>query len=181
MTRIGGDGEHGLRRRPEQQVVHDRLVVRGDVGDFGGNGEDDVEIADRQQVGLALGEPGARGRALALRTMPVATRVIGDPKVAAVVAAIDMAAERRRPAVLDRRHDLELGKVQVTSLNGAIAGSFSAEDIGDLERGAQAGSVAVLLALHQRRQMFERTGHRADRLGRDASVERGRIELAVPH
>jgi hypothetical protein len=29
--------------------------------------------------------------------------------------------------------------------------------------------------------MFERTGHRADRLGRDASVERGRIELAVPH
>ena len=31
------------------------------------------------------------------------TRVIGDPKVAAVVAAIDMASQRRRPAVLDRR------------------------------------------------------------------------------
>ncbi len=35
--------------RPEQQVVeHHRLVVQGDVGDFGGNAEDDVEIADRQ-------------------------------------------------------------------------------------------------------------------------------------
>ena len=42
-----------------------------------------------------------------------------------------MAAESRRPAVLDRRHDLELGKAQVTSLNDAVAGSFSAEDIGD--------------------------------------------------
>jgi len=69
----------------------------------------------------------------------------------------------------------------VTRVNGAIASPFSAEDTGDIERGAQAGSVAVLLALHQQRQMFERTGHRADRLGRDASVEGGRIELAVSH
>jgi hypothetical protein len=53
--------------------------------------------------------------------------------VAAVVAAIDMAAKRRRPAVLDRRHDLELGKAQVTGLNGAIAGPFRSEDIGDLK------------------------------------------------
>jgi hypothetical protein len=43
---------------------------------------------------------------LASGTMSVSTRVIGDPDVAAVVAAIDMAAKRRRPAVLDRRHDL---------------------------------------------------------------------------
>ena len=181
MPRIGRDRHHRLGGGPEQKVVDDRLVLPGDVGDLGRQREDDVEIADRQQVGLALGEPGPRGGALALGAMPVATRIVSDPKVAAVVAAIDMAAKRRRPAVLDRRHDLELGKAQVTSLNGAIAGSFSAEDIGDIERGAQAGSVAVLLALHQRRQMFERTGHRADRLGCDASVERGRIELAVPH
>ena len=36
MPRVGGDGEHGLRCRPEQQVVHDRLVVQGDVGDSPG-------------------------------------------------------------------------------------------------------------------------------------------------
>jgi len=92
-----------------------------------------------------------------------------------------MAAECGGATALDRRHDLELGNAQVTGLNGAIAGPFSSEDIGDLKRGAQAGSVAVFLALHKHRQMFERTGHRADRLGRNASVERGRIELAVPH
>ena len=159
MSGIGRDRHHRLRRRPEQQVVKERRVLPGDVGDHGGQCEHDVEIADRQQVGLALGEPGSRGGALALGAVPVAAAVVGDPKVAAVVAAIDMAAKRRRPAVLDRRHDLELGNAQVTGLNGAIAGPFSSEDIGDLKRGAQAGSVAMLLALHQRRQMFERTGH----------------------
>ena len=180
MSGIGRDCHHRLRRRPEQQVVEERLVPPGDVGDLGWQREHDVEIADRQQVGLALGEPGSRGGGLTLRAVPIAATVVGDPKIATVVAAIDMAAECGGAAVLDRRHDLELGKVEGTGLNGAIAGPFSSEDIGDLKRGAQAGSVAMLLALHQRRQMFERTGHRADRLGRDASVERGRIELAVP-
>ena len=98
----------------------------------------------------------------------------------AVLTGIDMAAKRRRAAVLDCRHNLELDQAQVTGLNGAIAGSLSSEDIGDFERGAQAGSAAGFLALHQQCQMLERTGHRADRLGRNARVERGRIELAVP-
>ena len=98
----------------------------------------------------------------------------------AVLAGIDVATERRGAAVLDRRHDLELGQAQMAGLNGAIAGSFSAEDIGDLDRGAQAASATWIPALHQQRQMLERTGHRADRLGGNAGVERGRIKLAVP-
>ena len=72
MTRVGGDGEHGLGRRPEQQVVNRRLVVQGDVGDLGGQREDHVEVADRQQVGLTRGEPLARRCPLALRAVPVA-------------------------------------------------------------------------------------------------------------
>ncbi len=36
MAAIGGDDEHGLRRRAEQQVVDRRLVLQRDVGDFGG-------------------------------------------------------------------------------------------------------------------------------------------------
>ena len=68
----------------------------------------------------------------------------------------------------------------MAGLDGTIAGAFSLEDIGDLERGAQADLAAGCLALHQQRQMLERTSHRADRLGRNARIERGRIELAVP-
>ena len=53
----GGDREQCLGRRAEQQVVDHRLVLVGDRGDLSGQGEDDVEIADRQQVGLAGREP----------------------------------------------------------------------------------------------------------------------------
>jgi hypothetical protein len=34
--------------------------------------------------------------------------VIGDALVPTILAGLDVAAERRRAAVLDRRHDLEL-------------------------------------------------------------------------
>ena len=71
-------------------------------------------------------------------------------------------------------------KAQVPGMGGPVGGADGTEDIGDLERGAQAASAAGILALHQQRQTLEWTGHRADRLGRDARIERGRIELAVP-
>ncbi len=48
VTRVGGDRQHGLRCRPEQQIVNRGLVVEGDVGDLGRYREDDVEVADRQ-------------------------------------------------------------------------------------------------------------------------------------
>ena len=66
---VGGDGGHCLGRCLEQQAVHRGFVLERDVGDLGGQREDDVEVTDRQQVGLALGQPGARGRALAPGTV----------------------------------------------------------------------------------------------------------------
>ncbi len=180
MPGVSRDRHHRLGRRSEQQIVDDCLVLAGDVGNLGGKREDDMEVADRQQVGFALGQPDARSGTLALGAMPVAAAVVGNALMPTVLAGIDVAAKRRGAAVLDRRHDLELGQAQMAGLNGAIAGSFSSEDIGDLERGAQMGSAAGILVLHQQCQMLERTGHRADRFGRDARVECGRIELAVP-
>ena len=105
----------------------------GDVGDFGGKREDDVEVSDRQQVGLALGQPRARGGALALGAVPVAAAVVGDPLMAAVLAGLDMTAQSRRAAMLDRRHDLELMKAQVSGMGGPISGAGSTENVGDLE------------------------------------------------
>ena len=37
MPGIGGDGQHRLRRRLEQQVVDERLVLERDVGDLAGS------------------------------------------------------------------------------------------------------------------------------------------------
>jgi len=63
---IGGDREQRFRRRAKQQVVDDNLVLIGDWGDLGGQCEDHVEIADRQQIGLAGRKPILCRRALTL-------------------------------------------------------------------------------------------------------------------
>ena len=70
---VGGDREQRFGRRAEQQVVDDHLVLIGDWRDRGGQREYYVEIADRQQIGLARRQPILRRRALTLWAMAVAT------------------------------------------------------------------------------------------------------------
>ena len=130
---IGGNPQHRLGRCVEQQAIDRGLVVECNVSDLGRQGEDDVEVSNRQQVGLARGQPGARGGALALGAVPVAAAVIGDPPMAAVFASLDVTAQGCCAAMLDRRHDLEVLQAQVPSMGGPISGAGSTEDIGDLE------------------------------------------------
>ena len=47
VLRVRGDGRHRLGRCLEQQAVDHRLVLERDVGDLGGQREDDVEVAHR--------------------------------------------------------------------------------------------------------------------------------------
>jgi hypothetical protein len=56
--------------------------------------------------------------------------------VAAVFTSLDMTAQSRRAAMLDRRHDFELMKAQVSGMGGPISGAGGTEDVGDLERSA---------------------------------------------
>jgi hypothetical protein len=107
---VSRDRHHRLRCRAEQQIVEDRLVLPGDVGNLGGKREDDMEVADRQQVGFAFGQPEAGCGALAFGAVAVAATVVGNALMPAVLAGIDVAAKRGRAAVLDRRHGLELGQ-----------------------------------------------------------------------
>jgi len=90
----GGDRKQRLCGRAEQQLVNHCLVLVGDRGDLSGQGEDHVEIADRQQIGRARRQPIRRCRALTFWAMAVATRVVGDAAVAAILATLDMPAER---------------------------------------------------------------------------------------
>ena len=136
MPGIGGDREHGLGGGAEQQVVDHGLVLPGDVGDLGRQREHDMEVADRQQIGFARGEPVPCRRALAFGAMPVATAVVGDAAVAAVLARLDMAAEGRGAAGLDRRHHLQLAEAEMTGMGRAPGGAMAMEDVGDLQRRA---------------------------------------------
>ena len=65
--------------------------------------------------------------------MPITAAVIGDLRVQAVLAAHDMAAERRRAATLDRRHHLQLAEADVTCIGFTPGGPVVAEDIRDLQ------------------------------------------------
>ena len=135
MLGIGGDGQHRLRRGLEQEIVDHRLVLLGDVADRRRQREHDVEVGHRQKLGLALRQPLAGCCSLALRAMPVAAGVVGDHRMAAVLAARDMAAERRRAAALDGAHHLELAEAHVAAVGMTPSGPVVAEDVRDLQRG----------------------------------------------
>ena len=91
-----------------------------------------MEVADWEKVCLAGFKPGARGRALALGTMPVTTAVIGDAPMAAVLAGFNMAAQRSGAAMLDCCHDLELLEAEMSGMSCSISGARTAKDIRDL-------------------------------------------------
>ena len=74
MLGIGGDGHCCLGTGLEQQAVDHALVLIRDIGDRLGQGVDEVEIADRQQLGLPLGQPVPGGAGLTLGTMPISAR-----------------------------------------------------------------------------------------------------------
>jgi hypothetical protein len=66
-------------------------VLERDGGDRCRPGEHDMEIGNRQKFGLAGGEPLRPRCAITLRTMAITA---GDPRHAAVVARLDVTAER---------------------------------------------------------------------------------------
>ena len=78
VPRIAPEGEQRVGGRAEEQRVdHARIALRERV-EVVRQGEDDVEVRDRQQVGLARREPPFLGERLALGTVAIATGVVGD-------------------------------------------------------------------------------------------------------
>jgi hypothetical protein len=98
---ISGDRQCGLSRCRKEQTVDRGFVVVGDIGDRARQREHEVEVADGQQFGLALGKPLVGDGALTLRAVPIAAAIVGNDGIGAVLAARDMAAECDRAAALD--------------------------------------------------------------------------------
>src|SRR6478672_8182673 len=108
MLRIGGNGEHGLRRSLEQKAVNFGLVLPGDGAERRRQCEYDVVVGQGQKLGLSLRQPLPGCCSLALRAVPVAAGVVADDGMSAVFAARDMAAKLRRAAGLDGGHCFQL-------------------------------------------------------------------------
>ena len=135
LLRIGGDGLQHLSGHVEQQAVDVGLVLIRQVSDGRGQREDHMVILHRQQIGLAGIEPALGRRALALGAVPIAARVVGHLVSATTLAAQDMAAQRRRAALGDGRHHLELSQAQMTAPSLAPGGTMLTEDVSDLQGG----------------------------------------------
>ena len=75
---FGGERHERLGGGAHQQAVDRLLVLEGDLGRRRRQGEDDVEVGNRQQLGLTSGEPLRARRPLTLPAMAVSARVVGD-------------------------------------------------------------------------------------------------------
>ena len=111
---IGGVVSKSLGCRAEQQVVDHRPCSdrrfrksRPAAWRIGGSSR---PAADRPRGHRPGPVP---PRALALGAMTVAARVVGDPAVAAILTALDMATEGSQAAVLNGRHHLELAEAHM--------------------------------------------------------------------
>ena len=98
MLGISADRLARLGHGVEQNGVDQNLVLIGDRRNLGGHGEYDVEIGHWQKVGFARGQPSFARDPLTLWAVPIAATIVRDPAMTAVVAGLDMAAERGGPA-----------------------------------------------------------------------------------
>jgi hypothetical protein len=182
MLGVGSDCHHRLGRRLEHDVVDRCLVLIGEVGDWPRQREHDVEVGNRQQLGLAFGHPLLCRRALALGAVPVATGIVGDDGIGAVLAARDVPAQHRRAAALDRCHDLELPKTHVAGIGLPPCRPVVAEDIRDLQRRPQHArrmSTRCLNLLELDRDVLQRAHDCINGLGGHPRVERGILKLGM--
>jgi hypothetical protein len=103
--------------------------------------------------------------------------------VAALLTALDMAAERGRAALLDRRYHLELIEAHLSGIGPPPIGAMAMEDIRDLQplaahgRRLASGSCPLL---GPRREPVERADDAADRGVGNPRVKGGGVELGVP-
>ena len=180
MFGVGCDRKNGLARCLEQQIVDHRFVLISDVSDRRRQREDDVEIRHRQELGLALGEPLLCCCGLAFRAMAITARVIGNPRIAAVLVLTtrNMAAERRCAAALDRTHDFELAEAHMAGVGLTPRRSEVAEDICDFESGTDHEYRLfrrIRPFVGQQCEPIEWAHDRADHVGGDLRVEHGRV------
>jgi len=127
----GGNLLQGLGDGSEQDIKKDGLVAESERIQFLRNGEDDVEVGNRQERGQSFFEPIVAGYALALGTVAIATGMLGDALVTAGVALVQVSAEGGRAALHDVAHHLSLrGRRRVSA---AILLAVRTENIGDLK------------------------------------------------
>ena len=127
------DLEQGLGGRLKQEVVHHALVDERETGERLRHREDEVDVADRQQLLLARRHPRVPRRGQTLRAMPIAAAVVREGRLRALVTAIAVPAERRGATLRDRPEDAPMLPADPGAVRLQEAIAMSAHDVGHLE------------------------------------------------
>jgi hypothetical protein len=100
-SQVHGVGRHFQKSflgAVKEQPIQELTVAQCQRAELVGQGEDDVEVGNGQEVGLTFGQPGRPLAPTALRTASVAAGMIVVPYLAAVIALGDVPAQRGRAA-----------------------------------------------------------------------------------
>ena len=133
---IGCHLQKGLLGAVEEQPIHQLAIAQCQCAELMGQGEDDVEVGNGQEVGLASGQPGSPLAATALRAASVAAGMIVVSHLTTVIALADVSAQvvgAAEDQVSKRLADMrtlgptlqELGSVvphDLTQAQGLVAG-----------------------------------------------------------
>jgi len=130
---IGGELAQSRRGATEQQVVHEAWVSEGEHVELVREGKDDVEVLlDREQIGAPSLHPTQLGQGLAAGTVAIATRMVVQDHRPAALTALEVSAEGRSTARLDRAHGTALLCGEPMSRAELLAPGT--EDVSDLQR-----------------------------------------------
>src|SRR6266481_125043 len=129
MFGIGSDGGQGLGRGSEQNAVDEIFVLVSNGRDLFGEREDDMKIVRRENLRFAVFDPLRTRQRLALGAMPVAAAIVTGALIRTAVAPLEVTAEGRRPAGLDRAHDSPLCRGERCTTVLSISFTIAAENV----------------------------------------------------
>src|SRR5262245_41548250 len=131
-----------------------------------------MRIANRQKFAAARFDPAVTRVGLALRTMPVTTRVEGDGAMPAAGALVDVAAQRGGAAADDGGQDLQMQPGEPFPAALVKSGSRGADQIGHLQRWPRH-------LFSSERQRVQRTGGSSYMAFREVNVNHGFAQVSV--
>ncbi len=129
MFRIAGHLPECLGAGLKQQVIDHPFVLIRQTRDRLGDGKDDMDVTGRQQLPGPPGDPPVPGSGLALRTVPVSARVVGEGtmRTRRLGTPVPVTTEIGRAAPQDRIEDAGMPPV------GRKVGTMTTDDIGQLQ------------------------------------------------
>ena len=130
---VGGDRLQGLGRRVKQQPIQQLGVEQGQRRQFVREREDEMEVGDGQQLAAAVRIPLRLLAPLALRTVPVATGVVGDLLPAARVALLHVPAQGSRATRGQVGQGFRLARRELAATPDAVVVGVRPDDVAEGE------------------------------------------------